>query len=304
MESGRCIAQRLLFVYWFWCGWGRFGRNTPIQPANAPVFTQHNNAKIVQYAYAYPVHTTGSTTCIHFQLLLADKSSIIFRMASLWKKLRTLFLANLHDVADKAIQTNSLAVYDEYIRQAEREIKDFKETIAPMFAQVKTSRRRREALATRAAKLDIQVDNYLQRGKKTEALVTQRKFVSTMTLIKSYDRTLEKQVSAAETLHDVLLKLEGRLDIAKHEREELGFLLQLAKAKETSAKAMKSLDSLIGQGDGELAQAAESIRKRLDHADATWEVQTDSLDSQLDEAVNDIEIEADLAERMERLGIN
>lgn len=225
-------------------------------------------------------------------------------MASLWSKIRTLFRANLHDLADKAIEKNSLAVYDQYIRQAEDEIRDFKQTIAPMFAQVKSSRRRREALATRAAKLDIQVDNFLQRGKKTEALVTQRKFVSTMTLIKSYDRTLEKQVTAAETLHDVLLKLEGRLEIAKHEREELGFLLQLAKAKETSTKAMKSLDSLVGQGDSELAAAAESVRKRLDHADAAWELQTDSLDSQLDEAVNDIEIEADLAERMERLGIN
>lgn len=224
-------------------------------------------------------------------------------MASLFQKIRTLFLANLHDVADKAIQKNSLAVYDEYIRQAEREIEEFKSTIAPMFGQVKTSKRRREALATQAAKLDLQVDHFLTRGKKTEALVTQRKFVSTMRLVKNYDDTLRRQVTAAETLKDILLKLEGRLEIAKQEREELGFLLELAKAKEVSAKAMKSLDSLMGAGDSELAEAAESIRSRLDHADAAWEVQTESLDNQLDSATNDIEIEADLAERMERLGL-
>ena len=224
-------------------------------------------------------------------------------MASLFKKLRTLFFANLHDIADKAIEKNSLAVYDQYIRQAEGEIAEFKATIAPMFAQVKSSGRRRSALADQAAKYDLLVDRYLKQRKKTEALVTQRKFVSTMNLIKSYDKSLERQITSAESLKDILLKLEGRLDIAKQEREELAFLLEMAKAKEISTKAMKSLDSLMGQGDEELATAAESIRSRLDHADAAWEVQTESLDSQLDGAMDNIELEADLAERMERLNL-
>ncbi len=224
-------------------------------------------------------------------------------MASLFSKIRTLFKANLHDLADKAIEKNSLAVYDQYIRNAEQEIDQYRATIAPMFAQVKQSRRRREALAERAAKLDIAIDKFLQARKKTEALVTQRKFVSTMNLIRSYDETLERQVRAAEGLQDVLVKLEGRLEIARHEREELGFLLNLAKSKEASAKSMRSLDTLIGQGDSELATAAESIRSRLDHADAAWEMQTSKLDQQLDNAVDDIELEADLAERMQRLGI-
>lgn len=224
-------------------------------------------------------------------------------MASLFRKIRTLFRANLHDLADKAIEKNSLEVYDEYIRQAEREIEQYRETMMPMFAQVRMSRRRREALADRAAKLDIMVDRYLKERKKTEALVTQRKFVSTMKLVKSYDTTLERQVRAAESLQDILTKLEGRLEIAKHEREELEFLLNLAKSKEASTSAMKSLDSLIVAGDSELAEAAESIRSRLDHADSAWEMQTTGLDDQLDSAMDDIELEADLAERMQRLGI-
>ncbi len=224
-------------------------------------------------------------------------------MASLFRKIRTLILANLHDLADKAIETNSLAVYDQYIRQAEQEIEEFRETIRPIFTQVKVSGRRRGELAEQAAKLDILVDRYLQQGDKTRATVTQRKFVAAMKLIKTYDRTLKRQLTAAESLKNILVKLEGRLDIAKTEREELAFLLDLAKAKETSTQAMKSLDTLIGDGDSELATAAESIRSRLDHADAAWELQTDSLDDQLDTAMDDIELEADLAERMERLGL-
>ncbi|MGB1249762.1 MAG: PspA/IM30 family protein [Candidatus Promineifilaceae bacterium] len=224
-------------------------------------------------------------------------------MATLFKKIRTLFQANLHDLADKAIEKNSLAVYDQYIRSAAREIEEFRKTITPMFAQVKSSRRRRDMLANRAAKYDLMVDSFLRQKKKTEALVTQRKFISTMKLIRTYDQSLEKQVRAAEQLNDILVKLEGRLDIAKHEREELEFLLKLADSKEKSTKAVRSLDALVGEGDADLARAAESVRSRLDHADAAWEIQTDRLDYQLDDAMNDIELEADLAERMDRLGL-
>jgi len=224
-------------------------------------------------------------------------------MASLIQKFRTLFKAKLHDAADKALQKSDLTIYDEYIRQAEGELEEFKKTITPMFAQVQTSKRRRENLATNAARLDIMVDNYLTQRKQTEAMVTQKKFRSTMDLIQTYDASLEKQVAALEQLRDVEVKLDGRLAIAKQEREELGFLLQLAKSKEISTKSMKSLDSLMGQGDMEVAQAAENIRQRLDHADAAWEMQTTSLDQQLDTAMHSLEVEADLAARMERLGL-
>lgn len=225
-------------------------------------------------------------------------------MASLLQKLRTLFRANLHEWADRAIEKSDLGVYDEYIRRAERELAEFKRTIGPMVAQVKTTKRRRDALADRAAELDALVDHFLVNNRRTEAMVTQKQLSSTMELIRTYDGSLERQVSAAEKLQDVEVKLEGRLAIARQEREELGFLLELAKAREISTKAMRSLDSLMGQGDSDVARAAENIRKRLDHADAAWEVQSSSLDHQLDDAMQSMEVEAELAARMERLGIN
>lgn len=224
-------------------------------------------------------------------------------MASLFQKLKTLVRATLHDMADQAIQKSDLAVYDQYIRQAESELAEFTQTITPMIAQVKTTRRRRSILADKAAELDFMVDEFLRQGKQTEAMVSQKQLLSTMELIKTYDGSLERQVEAAERLEDVRVKLEGRLAIAKQERQELGFLLQLAKAKEVSTRAMRSLDSLMGYGDSEVAQAADNIRRRLDHADAAWEVQASGLDDQLDDAMQSLEVEAELAKRMERLGI-
>ncbi|MFN2224342.1 MAG: PspA/IM30 family protein, partial [Candidatus Promineifilaceae bacterium] len=188
-------------------------------------------------------------------------------------------------------------------QRAESELAEFTQTINPMIAQVKTTRRRRENLANKAAELDYAVDAFLRQGKRTEAMVTQKQLLSTLDLIETYDGSLERQVAAAERLREVRVKLEGRLAIAKQERQELGFLLQLAKAKEVSTRAMRSLDSLMDYGDGEVAQAAENIRRRLDHADAAWEVQAGGLDNQLDDAMQSLEVEAELARRMERLGI-
>jgi phage shock protein A len=218
-------------------------------------------------------------------------------MASLLQKVSTLIKATLHQMADAALQKSDLTVYDDYIRQAEREVSEFKAMIAPMIAQVSTTRRRRDALAEKAAELDYRIDDYLRRGRETEAMVSQKQLLSTLELIKTYDGSLERQVAAAEMLDDVRVKLEGRLAIARQERDELGFLLQLARAKETSTRAMRSLDALMHEGDGEVAQAAENIRQRLDHADAAWEVQASSLDSQLDDATRSLEVEAELAKR-------
>ncbi len=225
-------------------------------------------------------------------------------MASLFNKLLTLFKATLHDVADRAIERSDLSVYDEYIRLAEREVEQYKRTIAPLYVQVQTSKRRRVNLANQAARLDAAIDQFLMRNKKTEAMVTQKQLSSALSLIKTYDESLVKQVSALEKLEDVKVKLEGRLAIAKQEREELAYLLQLAQAKEASSQAMKSLDSLTRSSDSEMARAAENIRRRLDHADATWEIQAGSLDNQLDDAMNSLEVESELAARMERLGLN
>lgn len=224
-------------------------------------------------------------------------------MATIFQKLRTLVMANLHDLADRVLQRNDISIYDEYIRQAEREVEEFKQTLVPMRAMVKQTKRRRENLADNAARMDLAIDQFLKKGKQTEAKVTLKQFQSAMGLIKTYDDTLRRQINGLEKMEDVRVKLEGRLAIARQEREELAHLLQMAKAREVSTKALRSLDDLMGQGDADVARAAENIRNRLDHADAAWEVQTSSLDHQLDDAMVDLEVDAELAERMARLGL-
>ena len=127
-------------------------------------------------------------------------------MATLFQKLRTLFKANLHEMADKAIEKSDLAVYDEYIRQAERELEQFTRTIAPMIAQVKTTKRRRDNLANKAAELDWRVDQYLKAGRRTDAMVTMNMDVDMKAEGESMEMVLDKLYHEAHSWPGIVLK--------------------------------------------------------------------------------------------------
>ena len=79
--------------------------------------------------------------------------------------------------------------------------------------------------------------------------------------------------------------------------------MELAKSKEATVKAIKSLDDLAGVGDSDIARMSDSIRSRLDKATAYSEMYAGSLDSQMDEALGSAEVDLQLEERKRRLGL-
>ena len=66
------------------------------------------------------------------------------QMATIIEKAQTLISANLHGILDKALQANSLAVLDEYIRQAQDNLDDLEDAAATVGGQVKTLKRKTE----------------------------------------------------------------------------------------------------------------------------------------------------------------
>jgi phage shock protein A len=115
---------------------------------------------------------------------------------------------------------------------------------------------------------------------------------------------LEQMEREYQSLRDARLKLEAKLTTIKQEREHLEALLELAKSKEITVKAIKSLDDLAGVGDADVARIADSIRARLDRASAESEMRAVSLDKQMDEVLDRSELDAQLAARKARLGLS
>jgi phage shock protein A len=112
-----------------------------------------------------------------------------------------------------------------------------------------------------------------------------------------------RQQREYESLLNARLKLQAKLKTIRLEQRELEVLLELAKSKEATVKAIKSLDDLVGAGDGDIARLGESIRSRIDKASAYSEMYADRLDTQLDEELGRAEVDLQLEERKRRLGL-
>jgi phage shock protein A len=225
-------------------------------------------------------------------------------MASLLEKVQTLIAANLHALVDEALKANSLAVIDEYIRQVEHNLEDLEDAAATIGGETKTLKRKYDEFSAKAAELDRNIDLMLKEGKEELAVAAQSKLNSTTRLTETYKAQFERQQAEYAKLLDAKLKLEAKLTTVKQEREEMQSLLDLAKSKELTAKTMQSLDNLMGSGDQDVARMAESIRARLDKAQARSEMQAQRLDVQMDELLERNTLETQLAERKKKLGLS
>jgi phage shock protein A len=224
-------------------------------------------------------------------------------MASLLDKVSTLISANLHYMVDQALQNNSPAVIDQYIRHVEANLADLEDAAAAVGGEVKSIKRRTEDHAQKMAEMDRAVDAFLMEGNESAAVAVQSRYNSTKRLLESYREQLERQEAEFKNLLDAKVKLEARLATMKAEREELTALLELAKSKETTVKAIKSLKDLTGSGDADISRIANSIRNRLDKASTASEMQSASLDEQMDQVLERTALDSQLAERKKKLGI-
>jgi phage shock protein A len=225
-------------------------------------------------------------------------------MASLLDKVSTLIKANLHAMVDQALKANSLAVFDQYIRDAENNLDALEDAAATIGGNVKTLGRKVEQYQAESTKYDKDIDALLQQGKEDLAAAVQAKLNTTNKLLAEYRESYQKTQVEYQRLMDSKLKLEAKLTTIKQEREQMHELLDLAKAKERTVGAIRSLKDLEGVGDADIARITEGIRSRLDQAEARAEIETSRLEDQVDVTLGKAELDIQLAERKKRLGLS
>jgi phage shock protein A len=224
-------------------------------------------------------------------------------MATLLEKTQTLIQANLHAMVDRALETNSVAVMRQYIRDAEKNLDDLERAAATIGGEVKSMERKYNDYKKKADQLDRNIDMLLMQGKADLATAAQNELNSNRRLQEQYHEQWVRQQREYEALLNARLKLQAKLQTIRQEEREMEALLRLAKSKETTVKAIKSLNDLQGVGDGDIARLRDSIQSRLDQASAHSEMYASSLDSQMDDILGKTEIELQLEERKRRLGL-
>lgn len=224
-------------------------------------------------------------------------------MATLLEKAQTLISANLHAMVDRALESNSVAVMKQYIRDAEANLSELEEAAATVGGEVKTLERKYKEYKKQGDQLDRNIDTLLMQGKTDLARAAQNELNTSRRLQEQYHEQWVRQQREYEALLNARLKLQAKLTTIRQEQKELEALMELAKSKEATVRAIKSLDDLMGVGDSDIARLGESIRSRLDKASAHSEMYASRLDSQMDEALGSAEIDLQLEERKRRLGL-
>lgn len=225
-------------------------------------------------------------------------------MASIFDKVQTLISANLHDIVDRALESNSLKVMDEYIRQAENNLKALEDSAATVGGTVKTLKRKYDEFSAQVEKLDRDIDTLLVRNKTDLAMAAQADMNSKKELAQEYYEQWQSQEGEYKRLMDIKLKLEQKLSSTKLEREQIKNLLELAEAKQLTTKAVRSLDEMAGSRDDDIRRVSEQIRQRVDKIDAEAEMVSSRLQNQVDEAIGTFQLDQQLEERRARLGLN
>ncbi len=220
---------------------------------------------------------------------------------SLLEKVNTMINASLHGMVDRALQQNSVAVMDEYIRQAEKNLEALEDSAATVGGTVRTLKRKYDEFASAAEKLDRDIDTLILKGKNDLAAAAQAELNTKQQLSQEYYEQWQQQEKQYQAMLDMRMKLESRLTTIRQEREQLRALIELAEAKRVATKTIKSLDDLASVGDQEVSNFADQVRSRLDAEDARLDMATRNLQEEIDDVVRGGEIDRQLEERRRRL---
>ncbi len=224
-------------------------------------------------------------------------------MASLIEKTTTLIKANLHDMVDKALKTNSPAVLKQYIRDAESNLDDLEKATATIGGEVRTMKRKYEQYKKQADEMDRRVDLFLMQGKAELARAAQDKMNQARKMQEQYHAQWVTQQREYEVLKAARLKLQTKIQTVRAEHRELEAMLKLAESKEKTNKAIRSVKDLQGMGDSDIAGLRDSIIARIDKADAETEMLSGDIDDQMDKLIGTAELDLQLEERKRRLGL-
>ncbi len=219
---------------------------------------------------------------------------------NLLQKIGVLISATLHSIVDRALQANSVAVFDEYIRQAENSMKLIQSALVDLKTTVRTLHAKYNQAADEAARLDLQIDQALRAGREALAKAHMVRLNSLMEIAQTYKTQYERQSRAYNLLTETVQILQSKVDVLHAQRDQVATMLELIRSKNIVARSIKDIDKV---SDTRTRQIMEDVRSQMDMADARLEMAASRLSAEIEAQAGDLTLEAQLEERRQRLGL-
>ena len=228
-------------------------------------------------------------------------------MTSILERLDDLIRGSLHRFVDRALESNSLALFDQDVRDMEQSIDYVEEAAVQMYAAARANERRLARHQEDVQRLERRLERLAAEGvdPMTErVMVAQAELEAKRGLVVETQAQIERQQGQYETLNDSVPELRLRAQTLRDQRPRMESLLVLAKAYRSVERVELTLEGLRGLGgDTEVAMVADSIYQRLNEIEARQELTQQPQELGMLAELEQSEVEDQLAQRRERLGL-
>ncbi len=226
-------------------------------------------------------------------------------MTLAWQELKQKISSALHAFVDRALESSSLALYDQSLRDMEDYIAYVEEAAVGMKAAAEGNRRRLGQHQIEAEALQTRLDQLLAENQTEQAQRVQQALEVKQQQIADTQAQIERQETQHEALVHNWQTLKGRLRVLQGERGSVEALVALSRAQRTIGSIEVTLGGLAGLGhDSELGIMAGHILQRLDEAEARLAlVDVDAEVARAVAAIEEAQVDTQIDERRRRLGL-
>jgi phage shock protein A len=233
---------------------------------------------------------------------MSTLSDFAASLADLWERVNQ----RLHAIVDRALEAQSLALYDQYLRDVEAYGRQIEQSAATMYAGIQANKRRLERHEAELEPLASRVDAALTAGATEQARRLQADLAIQQELVDTTRNQIANQEADRQRLLTGRQETRHRLQTLQAERPSVEALMAMIRAGRLAQQIEITLGGLAQLGaESTVGQVASGIQQRLDEAEARWQLVAGDLGlDPVSVATEEAQIDDQLAERMRRLGLD
>lgn len=213
---------------------------------------------------------------------------------TLVQKIGLLVGANAHDLVNRALKAQSVAVMDEQIRRAGESADQVDETLATIEADLRINRKKAVGLNADVQRLQADANDLLKAGKKPQAAMLVKQKQSKEAALDKTKAAIADGEKDQESLNRARAALEIKIEELKTSRDFVQQALAQAKTKDRTVATIEDIADVLGDSAPNSVEWAEGLKTK---ADVKLEMTLTKYGSLMD-AEEDPSVAAELA-RME-----
>lgn len=228
-------------------------------------------------------------------------------MTSILERLDDLIRGSLHRFVDRALERNSLILYDQDLRDMDAAIAHLEEATAGMYAAARANERHLAQHQEKVAQLVQKLEWLTAKGVEPTSermMVAQAELEAKRALVIDTQAQIERQQAQYETLVKKAAETRVIAQTLRDSRPRMESLLALTRAYRSVERVELTLEGLRGLGgDSEVVEVADSIYQRFYEAEVRLEAIRQAEDLELLAELEQAQVEDQLAARRRRLGL-